>query len=114
MNYCSNCGNKVEKDALFCLNCGVKLRDEISANSNNVVDTGGFVWALLGFFVPIAGLILFLVWKNDKPKTAKSAGKGALINVIFNVILVVLFSVFAFVLGTRRSTINDRYYDDYW
>lgn len=27
--YCTNCGNKVDEDALFCTNCGVKLSDNL-------------------------------------------------------------------------------------
>lgn len=54
-------------------------------------DKGGFLWGLLGFCVPIAGLILFLVWKDQKPKTAKAAGIGALVYVIFCAMLVVLY-----------------------
>ena len=39
-----------------------------------------------GFCIPIVGLILFLVWKDQKPRTAKVAGVGALISVIVGVI----------------------------
>ena len=45
---------------------------------------------LLGFCVPIVGLVLFLVWRNEKPRTAKVAGVGALIAVIISVIWYVL------------------------
>ena len=38
-----------------------------------------FGWGVLGFFIPLVGLILFLVWKNDKKKAAKASGIGALI-----------------------------------
>ena len=51
-----------------------------------MVDNGGFGWGLLGCCIPIAGLILFLVWKDTKPKTAKAAGIGALVSVILGVI----------------------------
>jgi hypothetical protein len=43
--------------------------------------------AILGFFIPIAGLILYLVWKDTKPLKARSAGRGALVSVIIGVIL---------------------------
>lgn len=47
----------------------------------------------MGFCIPIAGLILFLVWKDNKPNTAKSAGIGALIGVILVVALYFLGGV---------------------
>ena len=52
---------------------------------NNVQDNGGFLWGLLGFCIPVVGLILFLIWKDQKPKTAKAAGIGALVSVIISV-----------------------------
>ncbi|MDO4487808.1 MAG: zinc ribbon domain-containing protein, partial [Eubacteriales bacterium] len=55
-----------------------------------VVDNGGFGWGFLGFCIPIVGLILFLVWKDTKPRTAKAAGKGALISVIVAVVFYIL------------------------
>lgn len=55
-----------------------------------VVDSGSFGWAVLGFFFPIVGLILYLVWKDTKPKSAKQAGMGALVSVIINVVLVII------------------------
>ena len=45
-------------------------------------DNGGFLWGLLGCCIPVVGLILFLVWKDQKPNTAKAAGIGALVSVI--------------------------------
>lgn len=61
---------------------------------NNVNDNGGFLWGLLGCCIPIVGLILFLVWKDQKPKTAKAAGIGALISVI----AMVAFYIIVFVI----------------
>ena len=45
-------------------------------------DTGSAGWAVLGFCIPLGGLILFLVWKDSKPKSSSTAGKGALVVVI--------------------------------
>lgn len=54
---------------------------------------GNFGWGVLGFFFPIIGLILFLVWKNDKPADAKVAGIGALIGVIVSVVFSIIMIV---------------------
>ena len=53
------------------------------SNQPQVTDKGGFLWGLLGCRIPIVGLVLFLVWKDQKPKTAKAAGIGALVCVGF-------------------------------
>lgn len=52
-----------------------------SGYSQQSNDSGSFGWAVLGFFIPLVGLILWLVWKDTKPKSAKMAGIGALVGV---------------------------------
>lgn len=61
--------------------------------NENANDKGGFLWGLLGFCIPIVGLILFLVWKDSKPKSAKAAGIGALVSVIIAVVFYILSAV---------------------
>lgn len=65
----------------------------------NSYDNGGFGWGLLGFCIPLVGLILFLVWKDEKPVTAKTAGMGALISVCIGVV----FYILAIVVGVGTS-----------
>ncbi len=62
-------------------------------NVNTTNDNGGFLWGLLGCCIPIVGLVLFLVWKDTKPKTAKAAGIGALVSVILIVVWYILMAV---------------------
>lgn len=72
MAYCKNCGTQIDDKAVICPNCGVPQTPQGT-------DNGGFLWGLLGCCIPIVGLVLFLVWKDTKPKTAKAAGIGALV-----------------------------------
>lgn len=69
------------------------------SNQNNNIDNGVFLWGLLGCCIPIAGLILFLVWKDNKPNTAKSAGIGALIGVILIFGIYFLAGIFGVMIG---------------
>lgn len=56
--------------------------------------------AVLSWFIPLAGLVIYLTEKDTKPKTAKACGKCALASFIINVVLVVLiYVVFFIVLG---------------
>ena len=88
MAYCRHCGAQIDDYAVTCPYCGA--RQDGSGNTPPVVDNGGFLWGLLGCCVPLAGLILFLVWKDTKPRTAKAAGIGALVRVIAYVLLYVI------------------------
>lgn len=58
-------------------------------------DNGGFGWGLLGFCIPLVGLILFLVWKDDQPNNAKAAGIGALIGFVLSILVYII----AFAVG---------------
>ena len=114
MNYCTNCGNKVDSNAYVCTRCGVKLKDDVTFQTFNGVDKGGFGWGLLGFFVPIVGLILYLVWKDERPKTAKAAGKGALIYLIFYIVIFLLIFIFSFGVSWSDEKSNNYYDEEYY
>ena len=76
MAFCKNCGKEIDDKAVICPSCGVQ-QQEIAPTTPEVVDNGGFLWGLLGCCIPIVGLVLFLVWKDTKPKTAKAAGNSS-------------------------------------
>jgi uncharacterized membrane protein (DUF485 family) len=101
--YCKNCGKNIDDSATYCINCGTKFDN----NNNEIADRSSFGFAILGFFIPIVGLILFLIYEGKKPKRAKSAGKGALIGfitkIVLSIILVILYVVFAATLFTSIS-----------
>ncbi len=95
MKYCGNCGHELEENSKFCPSCGAKVGDTTNPyqptdansdahHSNDAPSTG---FAILGFFFPLIGLILYLVWKDESPLKAKSCGKGALIGVIVNFVV---------------------------
>lgn len=90
---CNGCGKEVGNNSSVCPYCGTQV--------NAVGDSGGFLWGLLGCCIPIVGLILFLVWKDQKPRSAKAAGIGALISVILSIIFSIIYFVFIVaVIGT--------------
>lgn len=88
MAYCRKCGSQIDDRASVCPECGAPQN-----SAPPVVDNGGFLWGLLGCCIPVVGLVLFLVWKDTKPRTAKAAGIGALVCVIAYVLLYVLAAV---------------------
>ena len=92
MAYCRKCGAQIEDYAAVCPECGTPQNGGQNGTPP-VVDNGGFLWGLLGCCIPIVGLILFLVWKDTKPRTAKAAGIGALVCVIAYVVLYVIAAV---------------------
>jgi len=92
MAFCKNCGNRIDDKAVICPACGV-------AQGPVTTDNGGFGWGLLGCCIPLVGLILYLVWKDTKPRTAAAAGKGALFSVIISVAYYIILAVIGAMAG---------------
>lgn len=74
--------------------------------------------AILSFLFPIAGLIIFLVEKDKKPKTAKASGICALVSFILGMIMsIVSFSVGMWGMSNVTEDVltdNDfSYYEDF-
>lgn len=88
MAYCRRCGAPISDQAMVCPSCG-----EPQYSVPPVQDNGGIGWGLLGCCIPIAGLVLYLVWKDQKPRTAKAAGIGALVAVGLSVFWYILVLV---------------------
>ncbi len=95
--FCRKCGHEVNEGDKICYNCGADLdprEPQFNRSNNNVVeDQGSIGWAILGFFFPLIGLILFCVWNKDKPKSAKQAGIGALIGFICGIVFGIAYGI---------------------
>lgn len=95
MKYCSKCGKEIMDEALICPECGCaqdnivqgKSALQSKENSNNIG------WSILCFFIPIVGLILYLVWKETSPAKAKAAGVGALVGFVVPILLSLIVGI---------------------
>ena len=72
--YCKKCGKELDDEAKFCPYCGTSTRDEKENAQNGDARSAGF--GILCFFLPIVGLILYIVWKDTYPLKAKSCGNS--------------------------------------
>ncbi|VEU82091.1 zinc ribbon domain-containing protein [Acholeplasma hippikon] len=98
MNYCPHCGEKVNPDQTVCLNCG-KFLDSANTSPTKVAeDNGGGGWTLLGFFMPLIGVILYVIWINERPNTAKSLIKGVFTSLIVAGVIFVLWIIIAVII----------------
>lgn len=90
MKFCSSCGKEIMEEAVICPSCGCSTQKSAVQSKD---DSSSFGWALLGFCIPLAGLILYLIWKDNTPLKAKSAGKGALISVILSAVFYIIYAI---------------------
>ncbi|MBP5242247.1 MAG: zinc ribbon domain-containing protein [Clostridia bacterium] len=106
--YCKHCGQEIKDDATFCPFCGGAVNVEPTAQAQGPAvgngDAPSTGYAVLGFFIPIVGLILYLIWKQQYPLRAKSAGKGALIGFIVSIIFEILFAVLGVAIGLSAAS----------
>lgn len=77
-------------------------------------DSPSLLFAFIGFLFPLIGLILFLIYEGKSPKKAKSAGKGAITNVIIKVIFIVIIClVFIFGIGDILKPLKEEFEKDF-
>lgn len=114
--YCPYCGSQIDAGVKFCPNCGANLQEEAKQDySEPVVQEDTYVpnnqyyddvqndyqpgnnypasddkvsipFALIGFLLPIAGIILFFVWRQTRPQRAKGCLYGACAGMLCNIL----------------------------
>lgn len=104
MKYCHYCGKQIADEAVICVNCG---RTVPTAAANPVLNTQGkktpaepdapsFIYALVGFVLPLVGIILYFVEKESgAPLRARSALRGAITGFVISIV----FGILAGILG---------------
>lgn len=128
--YCHQCGKEVADDAKFCPYCGTQLQGDTtngyyqplhdqsqyqynqqsSYSYTRPDDEPSFGYALLSFFIPIVGIILFAIWNSEYPQRAKSCLKGFVAGLVVGIIGVCcLFAS----IGIASDDYDDRYYYEY-
>lgn len=95
--FCTKCGTKLPENSVFCSECGASTTENTNVQNVSKESNDVFGWGVLGFFIPVAGLILYLTWKTDRPKASKAAGIGALVCLIFNVVIIALWLLIMFI-----------------
>lgn len=128
--FCSSCGKQVEGNYNNCPYCGAPLmmvednpyqvppQSDINRQRYNTVpnqlkeDESSIGFAVLSFFFPLIGLILYFCWNKETPKKANSCIKGAIVGFVVNLILVIvlplIFTLFlgALVAGTNTCALS--------
>ena len=88
MKFCLHCGKEIMDEAVICPGCGCVVSGEVVINKEAVAGnkTSYFGWGVLGFFIPVVGLILYFVNRTKNPARAKALGIATLIGFGFVVL----------------------------
>lgn len=76
--FCRNCGKEIDDRAVFCVNCGCAVKDEL----NRPDDVPSIGLNILSFVIPIVGLVLYAVHYKETPNKAKSMMTWAIVSMI--------------------------------
>lgn len=107
VKYCGKCGAQLFDEAVVCPNCGCFQKNPASSAQQ---DSSNIGWAVLGFFFPLVGFILYLIWKDETPLKAKSVGKGALLSLILPFVLFIIIFIFSFIFTLIVNLTSIPYY----
>lgn len=99
MRYCRECGAEQPEGAAFCVRCGAELEGGAAPGPGQAkkanMSVGAYVGALLLFSIPVAGLVLAIVWAcggTDNPDR-RNLARGWLIVALIGAVLGILIAV---------------------
>lgn len=106
--YCPNCGTNINENAEVCTNCGVNVLT-FGSKTINTSENKANIWVNLISLCcfPILGIIMYFVWKDQQPKTAKSA----LIFGIIGFVISIIIGIISVIIGIASEImIEEDYY----
>ena len=129
---CSYCGEPLNKDDKYCPACGAPVEKSSGSEEKRSdgpqyytvnketpasdysydtsyqgsSDSGSIGWGFLGCCFPLVGLILYLVWNDSKPMSAKKAGIGAIVGVVICLVAFALVMLTGILFGAATIEVN--------
>lgn len=96
--YCSSCGIRNDSQNRTCTHCGVVLSPAGSGGHPDriISDTPSTAANLVSCLVPLAGVIFYLVWREEAPNRARSVCGWTLFGIFGLPVLWVLAMVLGF------------------
>ena len=91
--FCKNCGQEIDDNADICIHCGVATGK--NGSPLNSEDNPSHLPGIAGCCFPIVGIILYFIWKDKKPLSAKLVIKWTLAGIAINIILSIIYVLIA-------------------
>ena len=85
--FCTHCGKEIAENAVICPDCGCPTMHYRPPHIPNPANKKSIGFAVLGFFLPFVGLLLYILWRNSLPKKEGSCATGAIINLSLQMLL---------------------------
>lgn len=92
--FCSKCGKEIMDEAVVCTNCGCAVNGSknmsTAAAGEDIPNVG---LNILGFLIPLVGLVMYCVMHGNAPRKANQIGLFSLIGFCINLTLIFLMSM---------------------
>jgi uncharacterized membrane protein YvbJ len=95
--FCNHCGKEINDNADVCVHCGIAVSKKFADNPSHFA-------GVVSCCFPMVGLILYFLWKDEKPKSSKLICRWMIGGIVAWVLLYVLFFVIAIILGARADS----------
>lgn len=99
--FCKNCGQEIDDKADVCISCGVAT--EKNGSSLNTIDEPSHLPGIAGCCFPLVGILLYFMWKDQKPKSASLVITWTLAGIAIGVICSIIYVVFIILIGILAS-----------
>lgn len=107
--FCPYCGTELNQAQQYCVNCGRSLSPTSNSSTpslpSDIIDPTPaskgekILFGIISFFIPIAGIIFYILWKDVSPDKAKVCITAALVQIILSFVVAIvatMISVFGF------------------
>ncbi len=114
--FCPHCGKALDKNAVFCDNCGTRIGDAIvrpqtpckPPEDTSPLKTGEYFLLTFLYSLPLVGLILMIVWSfSDGNVNRKNLSRAYLIWQVIAIVLGVLLYAALFAIAGYMFTYGE-------
>lgn len=100
--FCKNCGEYIRENSLYCKRCKSlllfsrrkNLDKELSDEYYNEKDRNSIGADFISFIMPLIGIILFFIYKDNLPRKSRSIAESLILGCIVWAALIVMFNIF--------------------
>ena len=96
--YCSNCGQKVDDNAVVCVNCGCAINKPANTKKEHG-ESKALLGVIAALFLGLIGLLIGVLAYPDNTIARKTFIKGWLITYIVEIVASIFLGIIVYVLA---------------
>ena len=98
MKYCTKCGKELMDEAVVCTHCGCATEAWNAKKGKEYTDEINVGFCVLAAFIPLFGIIYWIVKYQDTPRRAKAYGITAIVSIVASIVSYTIGNIILFPL----------------